>query len=258
MTLGDQIELVVDGGPEHGKRIPLENFRTTLGRQSSNDIMIAEQPVSRRHAEIVKTASGFSVRDLSSTNGTYVNDEKVTEDRPLKPGDRVRLGNSKVTLEFQEYSTGTVSFELPGDSEVEPEGASTSVFEAVRPPETADVEPPKAPGTIAFDVAGQAAGEGELYEGTVRLNVQAEGAMGLVIGLTQRLREKPEFRLLRLANNAAIGVDIWLSLREPVDLRQELGQMDGVADVVAGPRGGAGAPEDEPLLTVSLRAEVAA
>ena len=83
MRSGDGLELMVEGGLEHGNRIPLQSFRTTLGRQAGNDVVLDEPGISRRHAEVIKMDSGFSLRDLSSINGTYVNDERVTEDHPL-------------------------------------------------------------------------------------------------------------------------------------------------------------------------------
>lgn len=63
---------------------------TVLGRDSSCDITIPGTHLSRQHAELAITGDRLHIRDLDSANGTYVNDEPVTESE-LKPGDTVRF-----------------------------------------------------------------------------------------------------------------------------------------------------------------------
>ena len=94
----------------------------------------------------------------------------------------------------------------------------------------------------------------ELYEGTVRLNVHSHGSMGLVVNFVQHLREKPEFRLLRMANNRMGGVDVWLALRQPIPLQRALIEIEGV-DEVSPTRGRDLSPDSEDApLTVMLKA----
>jgi phosphoserine phosphatase RsbU/P len=77
-----------------GRRIvPIGKDAFGIGRRETNDLRLAGSEVSRDHAEIVATGSGFLVRDKQSRYGTFVNDEPVTE-RPLAHGDRIRLGRS--------------------------------------------------------------------------------------------------------------------------------------------------------------------
>lgn len=68
-----------------------EGATATIGRSSNNDIQIAEQHVSRQHAVISYRDGVFFVTDLSSSNGTFVNGERVKEPFPLFAGDRIRL-----------------------------------------------------------------------------------------------------------------------------------------------------------------------
>jgi pSer/pThr/pTyr-binding forkhead associated (FHA) protein len=68
-----------------------EGATATIGRSSNNDIQIAEQHVSRQHAVISYRDGVFFVTDLSSSNGTFVNGERVTEPFPLFAGDQIRL-----------------------------------------------------------------------------------------------------------------------------------------------------------------------
>lgn len=71
----------------------------TIGRHSSNSLQIRDRIVSKLHCKITRGADGkYLLRDLNSLNGTYVNDEKITE-RTLNPGDIISLG--KTTLRFE-------------------------------------------------------------------------------------------------------------------------------------------------------------
>jgi hypothetical protein len=68
-----------------------------LGRSEDNQIQIARPGVSRRHALVAATASGFSVKDLQSQNGTFVNGERITE-RPLADGDTILIGDTRIVF----------------------------------------------------------------------------------------------------------------------------------------------------------------
>ena len=83
---------------ETGTMHPLLDDETTIGRDERNGIAIPNGSVSSRHARIVRTADGFAIEDLGSRNGTFVNNEPVTERRALADNDLVRLG--KVLLTF--------------------------------------------------------------------------------------------------------------------------------------------------------------
>jgi pSer/pThr/pTyr-binding forkhead associated (FHA) protein len=76
-------------GPYFGKTYPLRGT-TVLGRHADCDIRLNNEGISRRHAEIVVTGDGLLVRDIGSSNGTFVNGEKI-EEKTLKVGDEVRF-----------------------------------------------------------------------------------------------------------------------------------------------------------------------
>lgn len=84
--------LLYPPGPEMGKRFPLEKSEVVLGR-TRGDIVIDLDSVSRRHARIRMEDGKWTVEDLGSTNGTYVNDDPV-ESVPLANGDILRVGSS--------------------------------------------------------------------------------------------------------------------------------------------------------------------
>jgi pSer/pThr/pTyr-binding forkhead associated (FHA) protein len=68
-----------------------------LGRSRSCDLALRSPDASRRHAEIVPAADGWIVRDLDSTNGTFVNGQRVSE-RALRTGDRIEIGSDSITF----------------------------------------------------------------------------------------------------------------------------------------------------------------
>jgi pSer/pThr/pTyr-binding forkhead associated (FHA) protein len=89
--------LVVKRGPESGAKFVLDNELTHVGRHPDSEIFLDDITVSRRHAEFVRSASGYVVRDVGSLNGTYVNRERIDE-VPLSSGDEVQIGKFKLVF----------------------------------------------------------------------------------------------------------------------------------------------------------------
>ena len=89
--------LVVKRGPNAGSRFLLDNPSTTAGRHPESDIFLDDVTVSRRHAEFVAEGSGFSVRDVGSLNGTYLNRERI-DAAPLAGGDEVQIGKYRLVF----------------------------------------------------------------------------------------------------------------------------------------------------------------
>lgn len=85
--------LVVIYGTELGRRIALGTGSIECGRSIQTDIPLDDEAVSRRHARISWNGKNYAVRDLGSTNGTYVNDVSVDE-RTLQDGDQVKIGRT--------------------------------------------------------------------------------------------------------------------------------------------------------------------
>jgi hypothetical protein len=81
-----------------GLSYELKADKTTVGRVEDNTFQIIEASVSSHHCEVLQKGSDFFVRDLKSTNGTFVNGEQVTE-AALKPGQILRLGQVEMRLE---------------------------------------------------------------------------------------------------------------------------------------------------------------
>src|SRR5215470_17004173 len=81
-----------------GRTHELKVDKTTIGRVEDNTFQIAEPSVSSHHCEVWLKGSDVVVKDLGSTNGTFINNEKVTE-TVLKPGQVLRLGQIEMRLE---------------------------------------------------------------------------------------------------------------------------------------------------------------
>ena len=96
MALGGFVEV---RGPEGTRLVELTNDRSSLGRATTNDVVVLLDPsVSRLHAVIERYPTGFCVRDLGSANGTFVNGEPVRGETRIRTGDELRLGNSRLTF----------------------------------------------------------------------------------------------------------------------------------------------------------------
>src|SRR5947209_2562947 len=86
-------------GPQGTRLVELTNDRSSLGRATTNDVVVLLDPtVSRLHAVIERYPTGFCVRDLGSANGTFVNGEPVRGETRLRTGDELRLGDSRLTF----------------------------------------------------------------------------------------------------------------------------------------------------------------
>src|SRR5437016_6370426 len=83
-----------------GRIHDLKVDKTTIGRVEDNTFQIAEPSVSSHHCEVLLRGSEVVVRDLNSTNGTFINGEKVTE-TVIKPGQVLRLGQIEIRLETE-------------------------------------------------------------------------------------------------------------------------------------------------------------
>ena len=86
-----------------GRAYDLKVEKTTVGRVSDNAFEIPESSVSSHHAEILLRGSEVVIRDLNSTNGTFINGERITEG-VLRPGQILRLGSVEMRLETADAS----------------------------------------------------------------------------------------------------------------------------------------------------------
>lgn len=103
--MADQaIQLVVRKGPRPGQVFPLTQEAMSIGRDPLSDIVLDDPEVSRQHARLTRVGEGYHLQDVGSTNGTFVDGQRLTgESVPLKPGQVIMMG-SNVTLIAQATS----------------------------------------------------------------------------------------------------------------------------------------------------------
>jgi pSer/pThr/pTyr-binding forkhead associated (FHA) protein len=254
--IAEHPSLIVYGGPEDGAAIPILKRNITMGCLPDNDIVVDGDGVARRHAEIFQTRAGYYLRDLGVANPTFLNRHDIGGlEQPLRHGDRIQLARSTILHVFthdggiprEPMAPPPISRDLHGVS-LAPGG----------PPEAGNgfgCSPEYGCEPENRDSGAQGLGrlvEAELYEGAVRLDVGIEGKIWLVVNFVTELRRNTQLRVLRLQSNPLQGVEIWLALREPIPLKEILGQMEEVTLVGAAPEHEAGSNGQEQVLNVRL------
>jgi len=101
--------LIVERGPDKGRRIPLLQFPLTIGRDPANDIILTDEEISRFHIRIKRRGKLTVLEDLDSRNGTYLNGDRVVNS-VLKNGDKILFGASEVL-----FVTADSKFEISDD-----------------------------------------------------------------------------------------------------------------------------------------------
>jgi pSer/pThr/pTyr-binding forkhead associated (FHA) protein len=93
-----QFQFVMRSGPTPGVTYPLEGDQLTIGRDASNGVAINDAEVSRKHSRLSFQGGKYVLEDLGSTNGTFVNGQRLAGPVVLKPGDVVSLGEQIVLM----------------------------------------------------------------------------------------------------------------------------------------------------------------
>ncbi|MBP7691978.1 MAG: FHA domain-containing protein [Anaerolineales bacterium] len=109
MSVSPQYGLMMRKGPLLGKKYELSKALLTIGREVKNDIVINDSEVSRQHVRLTEQAGGYWVEDLASTNGAFINGQRLSGPVALRPGDIVGLG-STVELEYGRWEAGQATF----------------------------------------------------------------------------------------------------------------------------------------------------
>jgi DNA-binding CsgD family transcriptional regulator len=97
--------------PDGALVVNLTGDRVSIGRLASNTVPLPwDHEASRLHAVLERFEAGWILRDLGSTNGTYVNGRRLVRDQRLRPGDEITVGNTRLVLRNeQDRSTGTAT-----------------------------------------------------------------------------------------------------------------------------------------------------
>ena len=92
--------LIIVKGPGEGKKLPLLPMTMTLGREVDNDLELKDEDVARYHARIEYEDGVYTLIDIDTSSGTWVNGEKV-EEVTLQNGDKVRVGSTEMLIDFE-------------------------------------------------------------------------------------------------------------------------------------------------------------
>jgi predicted component of type VI protein secretion system len=142
---GDKYRLVMSAGPNPGKVFELNMDSMSVGREAGNDIVIQDAEISRNHARLTRRGAAFLLEDLGSTNGTFVNHQRITSPRMLAPGDDVGFGEI-VVLSYQgEGAAATVA--APGRQAATRQPAAPAPQYAAPAPQYAAAPPKKSGGS---------------------------------------------------------------------------------------------------------------
>ncbi|OBB72930.1 FHA domain-containing protein [Mycobacterium sp. 852014-52144_SCH5372336] len=108
--------------PSGRELVPLSGQRVTLGKASTNAVSLEhDETVSRLHAVLENLGFAWSIRDLGSRNGTFLNGERISAERVLRSGDEVRLGKSRLVFwEVKDSGDGKLDEETVTAQAVEP------------------------------------------------------------------------------------------------------------------------------------------
>jgi predicted component of type VI protein secretion system len=111
--------LTIKQGPAPGKVFEIARPVITLGRDVNSDFVINDAEVSRSHARLTLQPDGCLVEDLASTNGTFVNGQRVTLPKMMRSGDMLGLGET-VTLDFNFVPDAEATMVAPPDIDLTP------------------------------------------------------------------------------------------------------------------------------------------
>ena len=121
---------LVRAGALKGQRLVIKTPVVNIGRADYNDMVFPDESVSTTHAKLQRREGVWVLVDLDSTNGTFVDGERIKGESPLAPGATVRFGDVSVVFEPTDDSAGVAK------------GGGTRMIEAMKP---APAPPPKAP-----------------------------------------------------------------------------------------------------------------
>jgi hypothetical protein len=119
---------VVTSGPETGRRVELD-LEVAIGRQDT-DLVVEDPEVSRRHAVLRRSDGSVIVEDLDSTNGTFVNGERIRSPIAVGPGDQIRVGRTTLEIEPDQRADDTIVSTPPRPDQLGSTGAPSGAVPA--------------------------------------------------------------------------------------------------------------------------------
>ncbi|MBK8783714.1 MAG: FHA domain-containing protein [Anaerolineales bacterium] len=172
-----KLSLINDQSSTPSKEFELTKPEIIIGREDSVDITIPASAVSRRHARLMLEGENYVLEDLGSSNGTFVNDEELVQRRPLKSGDKIRLGQIINLVYYAPVveSDKTVLRSVDSDK---------TVFRSTEPDKTVARVAPAKPAYVMQTIMGEAPIIPQASTGPRQLVVTIAGGNAQTINLT--------------------------------------------------------------------------
>ncbi len=147
---GAQYRLVVRQGPIPGQIFELNGNEISIGRDIGNDIVINDAEVSRNHARFILEGDRYKIEDLNSTNGTYIDGQRLIGPHLMAIGEIIMFGDNVGMIYDGEPATSDVTVQSPVDLGMTPVSAIPAPVENYVPsiPQTVqkrDIAPAKQP-----------------------------------------------------------------------------------------------------------------
>jgi predicted component of type VI protein secretion system len=139
-------QLLVQQGPHAGQTFDLNKSVVNIGREANNDIVLEDSQVSRHHVRLTQQGVGYVIEDMGSTNGTFVNGQRMVGAKSLEVGDVLGLGDTVVLKVMGGAEAGETLVAAHAQPQPAPTTISTpSTFSAPPPPPPSFSAPPPPP-----------------------------------------------------------------------------------------------------------------
>src|SRR5512147_1447660 len=100
MVESGNFRVILDKDTGTQREFELTRSEIIIGRDPGVDLVIPSAAVSRRHARLMREGEGYLIEDLGSSNGTFLNGQRLKERCPLRSGDQIRFGQA-ITITYQ-------------------------------------------------------------------------------------------------------------------------------------------------------------
>jgi signal transduction histidine kinase len=170
-------------GFDQGERLEISSKVVRIGRDSNNDLQLHDSEVSRFHTELQPEGDGFKVVDLGSSNGTFLNGERITS-AALSSGDRVQLGKTHIVIKEHGNAdasdrSGAVHFDDNTDVE-------SQILESVVPQFSGGILPVNVP-LAAAGGDGQSKSDADSLRSHLQLMYQTTAAVSQTLNIDELL-----------------------------------------------------------------------
>jgi pSer/pThr/pTyr-binding forkhead associated (FHA) protein/uncharacterized RDD family membrane protein YckC len=125
-------KLVINPTSATKKEIPIVTRVISIGRDPSNDLVLSDSMVSRRHAILEHRENQYILRDNNSSNGTSVNGDRVDSEKPLRDGDLVAIGSSRLLFQLDETAEVSIPAAAAAGKGVSPAASRPAPPEAAQ------------------------------------------------------------------------------------------------------------------------------